>query len=407
MLDYFLYEPLSFELPILVLICMTGMFLLVSSNDLFISYLALEIQSLSLYILAAWKQDNVKSIEAGLKYFFLGSFASGLILFGISIIYSFLGTTSYSDVYMLLLHMHINGTYLLGLYFAFLLILVGIFFKLGIAPFHYWLIDVYHGSPIIIVYIFSILPKISIIIFLIRFFSFILSYHYMVYNNFSYYLLSLIIFCSLFSIFIGSIGAMYQITFKKLLAYSSIANMGYILLGFCTTSVLGYTASIYYLFIYLLMSINLFSIILLIRRFPYCSKIVNLVDLASISHSNFILSFLLALTLLSLAGVPPLIGFFGKFLIISSLMAKEYYLLALYAVCFSVLTCIYYIRLIRFLLFIDYDKFPIFFIAPLSYRSSLFISFISLLNIFFFFFQGHLLVFINSKFLLCFSILAF
>ena len=181
--------------------------------------------------------------------------------------------------------------------------------------------------------------------------------------------------------------------------------MGYIMLGFCTLSDLGYIASFYYLFIYILMSINLFSILLVIRRYSNFSKLTNLVDLASISHSNFLLSFLLSICLLSLAGIPPLIGFFGKFLIISSLINQEYYFIALYAVIFSVFTCVYYIRLVRFLLFIEHDKYPKFFLAPIPYRQSLFISFITLLNFLFFFFQGHLLIFLNTKFLYLFHII--
>lgn len=181
--------------------------------------------------------------------------------------------------------------------------------------------------------------------------------------------------------------------------------MGYILLGFCTVSDLGYIASLYYFFIYILMSVNLFSLLLIIRRYSNFSKFTNLVDLISILHSNFILSFFLAICLLSLAGIPPLIGFFGKFLIISSLINQEYYFLALYAVLFSVFTCVYYIRLVRFLLFIDIHKFPKTFLVPISYRTSIFISFITLLNIFFFFLQGPLLIYLNTEFLYSFQAL--
>lgn len=210
MLDYFYYEVISFELPILVLISMEGMFLLISSNDLFVSYLAIEIQSLCLYILASWKQDNIKSIESGLKYFILGSFASGLYLFGVSIIYSYIGTTSYSDIYMILWIMSFDSTLIYGLIFGFLLIMSGLFFKLGIAPFHYWLADVYTGSPIIIVYIFSVLPKISLLIFFFRFFSFVIHPSLVLTADFSYILLCFFISCGLFSIFIGSLGAIIK-----------------------------------------------------------------------------------------------------------------------------------------------------------------------------------------------------
>lgn len=150
--------------------------------------------------------------------------------------------------------------------------------------------------------------------------------------------------CALLSILIGSVGSLYQFKLKRLLAYSAIANMGYILLGFCSGSIIGCIASFYYLFIYIFMSINIFSIIVVIRRYPSFLKIKNLVEFVSLSHSNFVLSLLLIFCLLSLAGIPPLAGFFGKFLIFISLVNKGYYLLALYALLFSVLTCIYYIR---------------------------------------------------------------
>lgn len=157
-------------------------------------------------------------------------------------------------------------------------------------------------------------------------------------------------------------------TFKRFLAYSSIANMGYVLLGLCSGSFFGVVAAIYYFMIYIMISINFFSIFFIIRRYSNFRKFRNLVDLASISHSNYLLSLYLALCILSLAGIPPLIGFFGKFMIIFSLIHQEYYFLALFAVIFSVFTCVYYIRLVRFLLFTDAHKFPKTFLAPIPYR---------------------------------------
>jgi NADH-quinone oxidoreductase subunit N len=157
------------------------------------------------------------------------------------------------------------------------------------------------------------------------------------------------IFASCISILVGSVGALYQTKVKRLLAYSAIANLGYIVLGLCSSSIFGIFASFYYILIYIITSINIFSILLFTRRYPLKSKFKNLVEFVSIPHSNFILCILLVFSLLSMAGIPPLSGFFGKFTIFLALINKGYYLLALYAVLFSVLTSVYYIRLIRFI----------------------------------------------------------
>lgn len=189
------------------------------------------------------------------------------------------------------------------------------------------------------------LPKISILFLLIRTFFFSYGFEtFTVFNGvFSYFFISILIVCSLLSILVGSVGALYQITIKRLLAYSAIVNMGYMLLSLCTLEGSLKFITFYYLFIYILMSINFFSILVVIRRYPSKLKLRNLVEFVSISHSNFILSILCAFCLLSLAGVPPLAGFFGKFFIFFALISKGYYFLALFGVLFSVLTCVYYI----------------------------------------------------------------
>lgn len=198
----------------------------------------------------------------------------------------------------------------------------------------------------IITYFFSVLPKIPVLILLMKiyFLDFIcLDSVYIFIHSFSDLFIILILLCSLLSILIGSVGALYQVTIKRLLAYSAIANMGYILLGLCTAYSVFQFITFYYLLIYLLISINFFSIILVIRRYPSRLKLRNLIDFVSISQSNFLLSALSALCLLSLAGIPPLAGFFGKFFIFCSLISKGYYLIALYGVLISVLTCVYYL----------------------------------------------------------------
>jgi len=398
MQDYYVHENyVSFELPLIMLLCVEGMFLMISSNDLFITYLSIEIQSLSSYILVASKRYSNLSIEAGLRYFIFGSFASGVILFGISLCYYFLGTTNYLDIY--------NGLYLIfltdmvssGIFIGFLFILAGFLFKLGLVPFHYWVADVYEGSTTLITFFLSVLPKISLLIAFYRIFSFSVNNKDLLLSLFSYSFWCLLVISSLLSILIGSVGALYQVNIKRLLAYSAIANMGYILLGFCTLSFIGCLGSLYYLYIYIFTLVNIFSIIIAVRRYPYLLKIKNLVEFVSISHSNFFVAFLLVFSLLSLAGIPPLAGFVGKFLIFFSLIHQGYYFLALYALCFSVLTSIYYIRLIRFLWFVEQDNYPIYNLVNISFRQSLFIGFVSIVNLFFMVFQGPLLIFAMTK----------
>jgi NADH-quinone oxidoreductase subunit N len=254
----------------------------------------------------------------------------------------------------------------------------------------------------IITYFFSVIPKIAVFVLFLRVFFFAINPDYILINYSSVYSF-ICLGCALFSILIGAVGALYQTKIKRLLAYSAIANMGYILMGCAAISYSGIVAAIYYFLIYLLMSINVFSILIVIRRLTGMLKLKNIVEFVSISHSNFILSFLLVLCLLSLAGVPPLAGFFGKFLIFFVLIDNGQYLLALYAVLFSVLTCVYYIRLVRFLWFVEYDNYPIYFLNSIPFNQAIWISFISIINIFFYFFQGPILIFITDLSILFFN----
>lgn len=200
LIDYFSYENfISFELPILILLCIQGMFILVSANDLFIIYLALELQSLSLYILASLKRYSNLSIEAGLKYFILGSFASGLFLYGVSLIYGFTGSTNLSDIYLYLWTSTFSNDLSVGIFIGFIFILVGLLFKLGLAPFHYWIVDVYDGSATIITYFFSIVPKVAIFICFLNVYNFVWSPIYGL-VNFSSSILWVSVCCALFSI---------------------------------------------------------------------------------------------------------------------------------------------------------------------------------------------------------------
>ena len=330
------------ELPLLILFSLEGMFLLISSNDLFTLYLALELQSLALYIICSINRYSNIGIEAGLKYFILGSFSSAILLFGISLIYGFLGTTNYQELYLCLHPDFINDN-LIILYFSFGCIVVGLLFKLAIFPFHFWISDVFEGSPNIITYFFALVPKISIFFVLFRII-------FVVFINFISFYSFIILFCSIFSILIGSILALYQVKIKRFFAYSAIVHMGYILLSLFLGNWLGVYTSFYYLFVYLLASVNIFTIFLAIYKNDN-SNIKNIVDVISILHSNPFLSFIFAINLLSLAGIPPFAGFYGKLHVFFLLLDTGNYFLGMLVVLFSVLNCVYYISLYVFYCF--------------------------------------------------------
>lgn len=382
---------LNIELPIIILISLIGMFLLVSANDLFIMYLALELQSLALYIICAIKRYSNLSIEAGLKYFILGSFSSAILLLGISLIYGLLGTTNYYELVICLYPEYFYNN-IIGIYFSIGCIFIGLLFKLGIVPFHLWIADVFEGSPNIITYFFAIVPKIAILFVFYRLFFTVFINSLTIFSIF-------ILICSICSIFVGSILALYQIKIKRFFAYSAIVHMGYILLSMSLGSYLSVYVSFYYLFIYLLVSLNIFTIYLVIYRQDH-SPLKNIVDSISILHSNFLLAFLFVIALLSVAGIPPLAGFFGKLYIFSLLMETGNYFLALYVVLMSVLSSAYYIRFVRFIFFTEIvNEQPITFIITITELQSYLISFLFIVNIAFIFLQGPILILFDNIFL--------
>lgn len=381
---------LNIELPILILISLMGMFILVSANDLFIMYLALELQSLSLYILCSMKRYSNLSIEAGLKYFILGSFSSAILLFGISLIYGFLGTTNYYDI-VICLYPESFYNNITGVYFGIGCILIGLLFKLGIVPFHLWIADVFEGSSNIITYYFAVVPKIAILFVFYRIF-------FIVFVNSLYIFSFFMLICAILSIFIGSILALYQVKIKRFFAYSAIAHMGYILLSISLGSYWSIYVSFYYLFVYILISLNIFTIYLVLYKQDN-SSLKNITDGVSILHSNFLLAFLFVIGLLSIAGIPPLAGFFGKLYVFSLLIETGNYFLALFVVLMSVLSCVYYIRFVRFVLFTEFiNKKPIAFIKKITELQSLLIILLFILNISFIFLQGPILILFDNIF---------
>jgi NADH-quinone oxidoreductase subunit N len=341
--DYFENKKLnSFEDYLLVLLAVLGLLLLVSSSDLILAYLAIELQSLSFYVLATFKRNSAYSTEAGLKYFVLGAFASGLILFGSSLIYGFTGTTNFEHLANLFLdntQPFIQGTSALGISIAFLC--VGFLFKLAAAPFHMWSPDVYEGAPTNSTALFAIVPKIAIFVLFIRLF------HFSFYNLIGYWQ-QIILFSAVISVIIGSFVALKQRKIKRLIAYSAISHVGYLLLAFAAGSLEGNQALFFYLIIYMLTGTCVWAIVMSLE---VQTKHKNLAGLSFLLKINPVLAFTFSLLLFSLAGVPPLAGFYAKMQIFLVSIESSMFLVATVAILSSVISTFYYIRIIKTIYF--------------------------------------------------------
>tara|TARA_B100000287_G_scaffold213798_1_gene201765 strand:- start:1963 stop:3378 length:1416 start_codon:yes stop_codon:yes gene_type:complete len=324
------------EYPILVLSSILGMMVMVSSNDLILFYIGLELQSLSLYVLASFNRDNLLSSESGLKYFVLSALSSGLLLYGCSLIYGFSGSTNF----FIIANNLTESSY--GLTFGIVFIIVGLAFKISAVPFHMWAPDVYQGSPTSVTAFFAILPKIAALTIFIRvlyvpFFNLI--------NDWQ----MIIIFLSIASMLFGSIAAIGQSNLKRLIAYSSIGHMGYALAGLSTGTNQGIQSSITYITIYLFMNLAFFACILMLRRDNKYFE--NIEDLSGLSKHHPILSFSFLIVLFSLAGIPPLAGFFAKFYIFTAVLEQSMYFLAIVGLLSTVIAAYYYLRLIKIIYF--------------------------------------------------------
>tara|TARA_B100001094_G_scaffold285276_2_gene299322 strand:+ start:99 stop:1514 length:1416 start_codon:yes stop_codon:yes gene_type:complete len=326
----------KFEYPIIVLISILGMFFMVSSNDLILFYLGLELQSLSLYILAAIDRDNLRSSESGIKYFVLSALSSGLLLYGCSLLYGFTGSTNFEIISN---ELNKQNT---GAIFAMVFILVGLAFKVSAVPFHMWTPDVYEGSPTSITSYFAAVPKVAGLAVLIKFmfipFSNIISEWQMI-----------IIFISIASMILGAVAAIGQKNLKRLLAYSSIGHMGYALAGIATGALAGYKSSIVYITIYVVMNVGAFSCLYLMKKDGVYKE--NISDLSGISKKHPILGISFLIILFSLAGIPPLGGFFAKFYIFSAVLEQKMYALAIIGLLTTVISAVYYLKIIKTIYF--------------------------------------------------------
>ncbi len=331
-------QIMKIEYPILILSSVLGMMIMISSNDLIVFYMGLELQSLALYVLATFDRDQLKSSEAGLKYFVLSALSSGLLLYGCSLIYGFTGSTNFD-----LIAEKLNSSDY-ALTFGIVFILVGLAFKISAVPFHMWAPDVYEGAPTSVTLFFTMVPKIAALTVFIRFL-------YVPFLNLIDQWQMILIFLSIASMLFGAIAAIGQTNLKRLVAYSSIGHVGYTLAGLSTGSNEGIQSSVVYFTIYIVMNLGLFSCLLMMKRNNKYFE--DLEDLSGLSKNHPLLSLSLLIILFSLAGIPPLAGFFAKFYIFKSVIEQSMYFLAVVGLLSTVVAAFYYLRIIKIMYFDD------------------------------------------------------
>ena len=328
----------KFEYPIIILLSILGMFFMVSSNDIIVFYLGLELQSLSLYILASIDRENLKSSESGIKYFILSALSSGLLLYGCSLLYGFSGSTNFD-----LIANELNKENI-GAVFAMVFILVGLAFKISAVPFHMWTPDVYEGAPTSITSYFAVVPKVAGLAVLIKFM-------FIPFSNILSEWQTIIIFISIASMILGAVAAISQKNIKRLLAYSSIGHIGYALAGVATGNISGYKSAIVYISIYVIMNIGIFSCLYLLKKDGEYKE--NISDLSGVSKKHPLLAISFLIILFSLAGIPPLGGFFAKFYVFSAVLEQQMFTLAIIGLLTTVISAFYYLKIIKIIYFDD------------------------------------------------------
>ena len=326
---------LKFEYPVLVLLATAGMLMMISANDLIALYLALELQSLALYVLAAFRRDDVRSSEAGLKYFVLGALSSGMLLYGASLIYGFTGATNFYDIAAVALTKGAGQN--IGLIFGLVFLLVGLAFKISAVPFHMWTPDVYQGAPTPVTALFAAAPKAAAFALLTRVMI-------TAFGGIKPQWQQIIVFLSIASMVLGAVAAIGQTNVKRLMAYSSIANMGFVLVGLAAASPEGIEGVLIYLATYLVMTLGAFAVILSMRR--ESGPVEEIDDLAGLATTNPGMAATMAIMMFSLAGIPPLAGFWGKYYVFLAAVKADLWPLAIIGVIASVVGAFYYIRIV-------------------------------------------------------------
>ncbi len=328
-----------FEYPVLVIFAGVGMMFMVSANNMLSLYMALELQSLSLYVLAAFHRNSLRSGEAATKYFILGALSSGMLLFGISLIYGYVGSVDFNTIGATLSSLDsMPPGFTIGMVF----VLAAIAFKISAVPFHMWTPDVYQGAPTCVTAFFAIVPKIAALGLLIRLL-------FVPFEAASDQWMQVLYFISIGSLIIGAFAAISQDNIKRLFAYSSIGNIGYALIGIVAGTAGGVGAVIVFLLIYIAMTSGAFVIILSMRRNGLAVE--NIKDLAGFAKNNPVMAYAMAAIMFSISGIPPLAGFFGKFFIFEAAIEGELYVLAVLGILASVIAAYYYLRIIKVMFF--------------------------------------------------------
>ena len=327
----------TFEYPVLVMLSTLGMMLMASANNLISLYISFELQSLALYVVAAINRENLRSTEAGLKYFVLGALATGMMLYGISLVYGYTGSVEFAVI-----RDAVGGERQVGVLFGLVFILAGLVFKISAAPFHMWTPDVYEGAPTPVTAFFAVAPKVATMALIMR-------VTMSAFEPAAADWQQIIVFVSIASMILGSFAAIGQQNFKRLMAYSSIGHMGFALVGLAANSEAGVRGVVIYMLIYVAMTLGTFAFIIAMRRKE--GQVETLGDLAGLSNTNPVMATILTILLFSLAGIPPLAGFWAKWYVFLAAINAGLYALAIIGVLTSVVAAFYYLRIIKIMWF--------------------------------------------------------
>ncbi len=327
-----------FEFPVLILLATVGMLMMISANDLIALYVGLELQSLALYVVAAIDRDSTRSAEAGLKYFVLGALSSGMLLYGASLIYGFTGATGFAEIAAALK----GGEAGLGLIFGLVFLIAGLAFKVSAVPFHMWTPDVYEGSPTPVTAFLAAAPKIAAMAVFVR--AMVAPF-----PSIQPDWRQIVVFISIASMGLGAFAAIGQSNIKRLLAYSSIGNVGFALVGLAAGSAEGVQGVVIYMLIYMIMTLGTFGCVIAMRRRD--GPVEEIADLAGLARTNPAMAFVLAMLMFSLAGIPPLAGFFAKYFVFLAAIKAGLVALAVIGVLLSVISAYYYVRIVKIMYF--------------------------------------------------------
>jgi NADH-quinone oxidoreductase subunit N len=371
--DYLAREKQQkFEYPVLILLSTTGMLMLISAADLIALYLGLELMSLALYVVAAINRDSARSAEAGLKYFILGALSSGMLLYGASLVYGFTGTVSFAGI------AKVANPASIGLIMGLVFLFAGFCFKVSAVPFHMWTPDVYEGAPTPITAFFAAAPKVAGIAMFVR--TTIVAFPGIVPEW-----QQIVVFVSIASMVLGAFAAIGQHNIKRLMAYSSIGHMGFALIGLAAATSDGVEGVLIYMAIYLAMTLGTFAVILAMRRDG--QMVEGIADLAGLARTNPTMAFFLAMLLFSLAGIPPLAGFFAKFYVFLAAIKAGLIVLAVIGVVSSVVGAYYYLSIVKIMYFDEPAKA----FAPMAYELRFVLAVTGLFNLLFIVYPGPLI----------------